>query len=215
MQLSGHPKSTSFVRTAPCCLSSSLQDFDQLIKSLLGKISNIDFHDNEPTWLQATLHVNYGGLGNRSVVHLASSAFLASADGSANLVKQLLPLHFHNCPQPEFDLALPHWREGLNHMDATLPDSPLQKKWDAPRIQARFDHLLSHTSDPKTRAHLLAVSTKESSAWLNALPVSSLGLCMSNDTVRIAIGLRLGAPLCQPVLSDKYCKQTHSLNINN
>ena len=35
-------------------------------------------------------------------------------------------------------------------------------------------------------------------AWLNALSVSSLGLRMSNDTVRIAIGLRVGAPLCLP-----------------
>ena len=170
------PKVLHLLRTAPCCLSSTLQDFDQLLKSLLGKISNIDFHENEPAWLQATLPVSYGGLGIRSVVHLAPSAFLASADGSANLVKQLLPLRFHNCLHPDFELALSYWREGLDHIDATIPDSPLQKKWDAPRIQARFDHLLSHTSDPKARARLLAVSTKESGAWINALPVSSLGL---------------------------------------
>ena len=49
-----------------------------------------------------------------------------------------------------------------------------------------------------SRARLLAAHTRESGAWLNALPVSALGLRMDDDTVRIAIGLRLGAPLCLP-----------------
>ena len=39
---------------------------------------------------------------------------------------------------------------------------------------------------------------KEPGAWLDALPVSSLGLCMDNNTVRVAVGLRLGSPLCCP-----------------
>ena len=47
-------------------------------------------------------------------------------------------------------------------------------------------------------AHLLAAHTRESGAWLNALPVSALGLCMDDDTVHVAMGLRLGAPLCLP-----------------
>ena len=38
---------------------------------------------------------------------------------------------------------------------------------------------------------------QESGAWLNALPVSSLVLCMDNNTVRVAVGLHLGSPLCR------------------
>ena len=34
--------------------------------------------------------------------------------------------------------------------------------------------------------------------WLSALPLSTLGLRMDNDVVRIAVGLRLGAPLSEP-----------------
>ena len=43
---------------------------------------------------------------------------------------------------------------------------------------------------------LLASATKESGAWLHALPVASLGLRLDDDSLRIAVDLRLGAPIC-------------------
>ena len=52
--------------------------------------------------------------------------------------------------------------------------------------------------DPRDRARLLATAAKESGAWLNVQPISSLGLRMDDDTVRVAVSLRLGAPLCRP-----------------
>ena len=39
---------------------------------------------------------------------------------------------------------------------------------------------------------------EESGAWLQTLPVSSLGLRMEDDVFRVATGLRLGVPICQP-----------------
>ena len=50
----------------------------------------------------------------------------------------------------------------------------------------------------KSRACFLAAANKEAGAWLNALPVSTVGLRMDDDTVRLAVGLCLGTPLCQP-----------------
>ncbi len=47
-------------------------------------------------------------------------------------------------------------------------------------------------------SRLLAASTKESGAWINALTVSSLGLRKDSDTVSVAVSLRLGSPLCLP-----------------
>ena len=66
-----------------------------------------------------------------------------------------------------------------------------------PHIQATVSSLLS-SADDASRGRLLASQRKESDAWLSAPPVSSLGLRMDNHTVRIAVGLCLGTPLCSP-----------------
>ena len=100
----------------------------------------------------------------------------------------------------EREHAFLSWKENLP--EDISPPSPTnthqQKAWDQPRVQHRFDSLISNASDPHTKARLLASSAKESGAWLNALPVTSLGLRMSDETVRVAVGLRLGNPICQP-----------------
>ena len=70
--------------------------------------------------------------------------------------------------------------------------------WDLPRLQERFDVLLSSVTDAKSRARLLVASAKESGAWLKALPASLPGLRMDNEAIRIAIGLKFGCPLCLP-----------------
>ena len=55
---------------------------------------------------------------------------------------------------------------------------------------------MEEARDDVNRARLLASATKESGAWLHALPIASLGLRMDDDTIRIAVGLRLGVPIC-------------------
>ena len=65
-------------------------------------------------------------------------------------------------------------------------------------VNATFKTLLDSTMDAKSRARLLAASTKEVGAWLNVQPISSLTLRMDDVTVRVAVGLRLGTSLCHP-----------------
>ena len=60
------------------------------------------------------------------------------------------------------------------------------------------ERLLSRAGNDEERARLLSVSTKESGAWLRALPVSALGLRVDDDTVRVAVGMRLGTAICGP-----------------
>ena len=80
------------------------------------------------------------------------------------------------------------------------PDNTWQRAWDKPRVQATSKVILETTPDPQARARLLATATKESGAWLHALPITSLGLKMDDEVVRVAVGLCLGVPLCLPHL---------------
>ena len=48
------------------------------------------------------------------------------------------------------------------------------------------------------KARILAVSSEYSSAWLNAVPIPSLGLHLDPMTLKIACALRLGSTLCHP-----------------
>ena len=62
----------------------------------------------------------------------------------------------------------------------------------------QYDKLLSDATDNVDRARLLASFSPWSGDWLQALPLSSVGLKMDNTTVRIATGLRLGTPIVRP-----------------
>ena len=44
----------------------------------------------------------------------------------------------------------------------------------------------------------LSLGCQQEGASLNALPVPLLGLRMEDETTRVAMGLRLGTPLCRP-----------------
>ena len=48
----------------------------------------------------------------------------------------------------------------------------------------------------QAKARLQAASVKESGAWLNAFPISALGLRMDDETIRVAVGLHLSTQLC-------------------
>ena len=90
------PKLLYTLRTSPCFLSSNLALYDDRLRSIVGAITNIDFELNTRAWTQASLPVKYGGLGFRSVVQLALSAFLASAAASSDLAHHILPSHLQS-----------------------------------------------------------------------------------------------------------------------
>ena len=105
----------------------------------------------------------------RSAVQLAPSAFLASAAGCASLTRQILPSHMHSSSYPDVGLALAHWN-GDNLSPPSSPNKGKQKAWDLPKVHACFEHLVSTSPSPVSRARLLGAASKESGAWLNAPP---------------------------------------------
>ena len=100
------PKLLYNLRTSPCFLSPALQEYDNLLKSIVSGITNIHFGEDCPTWLQATLPVKMGGLGIRSAVQLAPSAFLASAAASSALVRHIVPLALQASPISNWEDAM-------------------------------------------------------------------------------------------------------------
>ena len=164
----------------------------------MGRITNIHFTDDDPAWAQATLPVQMGGLGIRSAVQLAPSAFLASAAASSDLVHHIIPPRLRGSSLLNVEDAKVMWCGGG---DLVPPDGEAQhqqKSWDTLKVSALAESLLVNATDPRSRARLLAAAAKESGAWLNVLPVSALGLRMDDNTIRVAVGLRLGASLCRP-----------------
>ena len=78
---------------------------------------------------------------------------------------------------------------------ASLPRR--QKVWDLPIVKKNCDNMMLEANQV-SRARLMATAQKESGAWINALPVSSLGTLLDSESFRVAITLRVGADVCLP-----------------
>jgi hypothetical protein len=187
------PKMTYLLRCSPCFGHPELVAFDVLLKDGLSRITNTDL--NEVHWLQASLPVRVGGLGVRRVASLAIPAYLASAASTLELQNSLLA----NCqvlPDSLVDSYTSTWSENFG-VPPLLPASCKQGSWDAPQIAADVSRVVSSCNDPYHRARLTDVMAPHSGDWLFALPISSCGLRLSNDAVRVAVGLRLGIKICE------------------
>jgi hypothetical protein len=65
-------------------------------------------------------------------------------------------------------------------------------------LSSNLDTLTSNTENFRDKARLLATQQKESGAWLNCLPSSSLGTLLDDSSFRIAVALRTGQHVCEP-----------------
>ena len=203
------PQLLYILRTSPCFLSEKLNTYDDVLKSIKGNIFNICFVDNESAQTQATLPVKFGGLGVRSAVQLAPSTFLASA-----FIHHILPAHLHDKQLPSTEAAFALRSLGHNNPPPDGLASQHQKSWDSVIVSKVSETLLANTPDSISRARLLGASSKEKGAWLNALPISSLGLRMDDETIREAVGLRLGSNLCRPHLCQHCEAEVNELAIH-
>ena len=132
-------------------------------------------------------------------MQLAPSAFLASAAACSDLVHRIVPSHLQGIPLPYLPDAMTQWSDGYDDLsppEDTAPQS--QRVWDTLKVSVTAERLLENAPDVRARARLLAASSRESGTWLQGLPVSSLSLRMDDNTIRVAVVLRLGSPLCRP-----------------
>ncbi|HSN23573.1 MAG TPA: hypothetical protein VLS45_05310, partial [Methylomicrobium sp.] len=188
------PRLMYLLRTSPCTDSPVLPLYDDVIKESLLVTTNVDLDDDR--WRQASLPVSWGGLGVRSVVLLTPSAYLASAASTATLASSLLPPHLRDVKDSGIDTAMTAWSP--QSANSLAPTSSAQRDWDDACCRTQSDKLLNNAVDHVARARLLAARSPGSGDGLEALPLQSVGLKMDNATVRIATGLRLGAPIVRP-----------------
>ena len=130
---------------------------------------------------------------------MAPSAFLASATASATLIATLLSGR-HAPPADEcFEAAATHW---ASLAGVAFPpgqsEGPIPQRVLDDGICSALSNKLLLQADPVNRARLLASLTPGSGSWLQALPSNNLGLRLGNNELRIAVGLRIGAPLVRP-----------------
>ena len=187
------PRLLFTLRAAHCSGNPLLERFDSQLRSAVGKICNVDLTEGQ--WLQASFPTRYGGLGVRSVVSLAPSAFLASAAATANLQAHILqscPIGVADCA---FDKVSTEWScmTGMG-----LPADIRQRSFDESVVKGQFDALLCGQPDAYHKARLRAAACARSGDWLHALPITSCGLRLSDDDIRVAVGLRLGCRICEP-----------------
>ena len=139
-----------------------------------------------------------GGLGVRRVSELALSAFLASAASTLRIQDQML-LQCNVSADQHLTAYKSIW--STLFPNSLLPEPPLscsQSSWDKPAITQAKQKLTDSAIDVYSKARLLAVTTPHSGDWLHARPITACNLRLDNEAVRVAVGLRLGVPLCQP-----------------
>jgi len=103
---------------SPSVNKSSLQIFDDLLRSAVCHITNSAMYDIQ--WLQASMPIKQGGLGVRRVTSLAIPAFLASAAGTVQ--EQIC-----TCPIDSFfDCYFSDWsiHPLVRHQNHCLVNSP-------------------------------------------------------------------------------------------
>ena len=184
----GFPRFTHALRSTPCWHSRTLLQMDETLKQILEEILNVSL--DHPKWLQASLPVNKGGLGIRRFEQLSLPAFIASAVGTERLVKVCLSsASEHLTEDRHLAEASGMWLQLTNK--ETPPQSFKQKEWDGPVCDVVVQSLLN-CADDSEKARLSAAAAKHGSEWLHAMPITTCGLALSNDELRISVCLRLG-----------------------
>jgi len=129
------------------------------------------------------------------VSSLALPAFVASAASTLSIQDDILA----GCVKSDSDFltsCLSFWSEKFGDIPDALPTK--QPFWDRPGVLEDKVLVDSSMNSAHHRASFLAASTQNSGDWLFALPITSCGLRLDDEAVRVAVGLRLGLDLCTP-----------------
>lgn len=120
----------------------------------LSIVTNTRLATEDPAWVQATLPVKLGGLGIRSAVQIAPSAYLTSVAALAELVTATFTDSHCSLPAPSTNVALAIWSEKHSLEPPQGAAAFLDKGWDSLSATALADSLLESAPNDFIRARL-------------------------------------------------------------
>ena len=94
--------------------------------------------------------------------------------------------------------ALSVWKTQTPNAEPSDATRHVQRAWDNTVVITTFMDLLSACTIPVEKARLKAVTAPHAGDWLNAPPITAVGLRLSDEAVQVVVGLRLGSTICQP-----------------
>ena len=167
---------------------------DMHLKSALEQILNVQL--NALQWIQASLPVNFGGIGIRSLLEVSLPAFMSSVNGVKEMVSLTNEIMDYDSEMPFYSDGLTKWME-ING-DLVPENLSSQYAWDQINIKRIVSELSFPTTTERFRFDLL--QNKMSGAWLNVIPSPNIGTLLNNDVMKVCISLRLGLQIRQPFI---------------
>ena len=132
-----------------------------------------------------------GGLGIRRAASLALPAFLVSAAATSDLQRSIISRCQLSVDEEVITariLSLIDIPEPMEHLKSS------QRAWDGEGLSLGGGSNIIIVGQSQTACSTAA----HGSEWIFALPITAYGLRLSNEAIRVAIGLRLGLSLCEP-----------------
>ena len=74
----------------------------------------------------------------------------------------------------------------------------IQRSRDAPIVRTLSEVVFTSAESEIDRARLKAAASAHSGDWLNAPPIASIGLQLSDEDIRLSVTQRLGVKACSP-----------------
>ena len=124
--------------------------------------------------------------------------FLASAAATLELQNEILPSLVLQLSDHGGRDALDIWSKSTNIPEPVYPANKIQNVWDAANTSAAYGNLLTRSGSETDTVRLLAASAPHSGDWLQAPPITAIGLRLTDEMIRVVVDFRLGANTCEP-----------------
>ena len=122
---------------------------------------------------------------------------MASAASTCQLQQSILPDSISSLADGSLESIEALWASQSNSAKPAAEVQHIQKAWDGPVAANHRALLLARAVSDVDTARLLAASSR-SGDWLHALPLTAVGLRLSDEGIRVAVAHRLGCKACEP-----------------